>query len=479
VKIALACAALVVLAGCASAPPQKPVPAPVAPIAWADDSRATQRLVLNRVTFGANASSAREIEALGTGEWLARQLRPAAEPRLPLQAQEYVAAMTISQRTVVDLVADMERRRRAFQELAGEERKLAQQAYQQELTRLAREAAARFLLRALYSPDQLREEMTWFWMNHFSVFQFKDGLRMLMGDYEERAVRPHALGHFRDLLGAVARHPAMLIYLDNVQNAAGRINENYARELMELHTLGVRGGYTQADVQDLARVLTGFGALQGDFRFDAERHDSEAKTLLGRPLRARGEAELDEALDLLAAHPSTSRFISRKLAMHFVADDPPEALVERMAGAFRGSDGDIAATLRAMFESPEFRASLGGKFKDPLHYLVSAARLASDQVVLQRAGLERMINGLAGMGQPLYGRPTPDGYPLTRAEWASPGQLAVRFEVARGVGYRSNARISSHDFLPLSDSTRGALSKATQPQEWNMLLLASPEFMLR
>ena len=477
-KPLLAFAAVVLLAACAGAPTEKTMPAPIEPIAWPDDSRATQLLVLNRVTFGANASSLKEIQSLGTGAWLARQLRPAAEPRLPPAAQEYIDAMTISQRAVFDLATDMERRRRAFLELPAEERKVAQQAWQQEMTRLSREAAARLLLRALYSPDQLQEEMTWFWLNHFSVFQFKANLRVLVGDYEERAIRPHALGRFRDLLGAVARHPAMLIYLDNAQNAAGRINENYARELMELHTLGVRGGYTQADVQELARVLTGFGVLEGDFWFYPRRHDAGAKTLLGRPIARRGEAELGEALDLLAGHPSTSRFISRKLAMHFVADDPPPALVERMAQTFQFTQGEIAATLRVMFESPEFRASLGGKFKDPQHYLVSAVRLSSDRFVISRDGVERMINGLAGMGQPLYGRPTPDGYPLTRTEWASPGQLAVRFEVARGVGYRRNSRIPT-DFVPLGDATRGVLSKATEPQEWNMLLLASPEFMSR
>jgi uncharacterized protein (DUF1800 family) len=271
----------------------------------------------------------------------------------------------------------------------------------------------------------------------------------------------------------------MLVYLDNARNAIGHLNENYARELMELHTLGVKGGYTQADVQELARVLTGFGVHEGEFRFFQRRHDWGEKTLLGRPIRARGERELAEALELLGSHPSTSRFLARKLAMHFVADDPPEALVERMSRTFRASDGDIALTLRAMLESPEFRASLGGKFKDPLHYLISAVRFSADEVVIPREGVDRMINALAGMGQPLYGRPTPDGYPLTRTEWESPGQLSARFEAARGVGYRRAARLPEELAVPLSDSTRQALSKAAHPQEWNLLLLSSPEFMRR
>jgi uncharacterized protein (DUF1800 family) len=466
------------LAGCATAPQRIERP-PIPDIAWPDDSRQTQLLVLNRVTFGANRSSAAAIESLGTGAYLARQLRPASTPRLPAEAQAYIDAMTISQRSALDLAAELGQRQRALRGLSAEEGKSERQAYQRELTRLAREAAARMLLRALYSPDQLQEEMTWFWMNHFSVFQLKANLRVLVGDYEERAIRPHALGRFGDLLGAVARHPAMLVYLDNARNAAGRINENYARELMELHTLGVKGGYTQGDVQELARVLTGFGAYEGEYRFFPRRHDWGEKTLLGRPIRGRGERELGEALELLAAHPSTSRFIARKLALHFVADDPPEQLVERTARAFRSSEGDIALTLRAMFESPEWRQSLGGKFKDPLHYLVSAVRFSADDFVVPREGVERMIGGLALMGQPLYGRPTPDGYPLTRTEWTSPGQLATRFEVARGVGYRRVGRLSEELPVPLSDGTRQTLSKASDPKEWNMLLLSSPEFMSR
>ena len=478
VKKILGWGALALVSACATAPQhvqREPLPA----LAWPDDSRAIQLLVLNRVSFGPSPASLKEIEALGSGAYLARQLRPAPEPRLPAEVQAAIDAMTISQRSMVDLASDLERRQREFRNLPPGEMKGERQAYQQELTRLAREAAARTLLRALYSPEQLQEEMSWFWVNHFSVFQGKANVRVLVGDYEEHAIRPHALGRFGELLGAVARHPAMLVYLDNSRNGVGRVNENYARELMELHTLGVKGGYTQADVQELARVLTGFHVRDGEFHFFPRRHDFGQKTLLGRRIRSSGERELAEALDLLASHPSTSRFVSRKLAMHFVADDPPEALVERMARAFRASEGDIALTLRAMFESPEFRASLGGKFKDPLHYMVSAVRFAAEDQPIPREGVERMINALAAMGQPLYGRPTPDGYPLVRGEWTSPGQLAARFEVARGVGYRRVGRLPEELPVPLSDTTRQTLSKASDPREWNLLLLSSPEFMMR
>jgi uncharacterized protein (DUF1800 family) len=471
---------VILVAGCASAPQQAGRRAPpLEPIAWPDDSRAAELQVLNRVSWGANASSFADIARTGTGRWLDAQLRP-FPAGLPADAQQRIDAMTIAQRPIAEIAADLERQRRAFQNAGAEERKAERQAFQQELTRLAREAQTRMLLRALYSPNQLEEHMTWFWMNHFSVFQFKGPLRALMADYEERAIRPQALGRFRDLLGATARHPAMLIYLDNARNSAGRINENYARELMELHTLGVDGGYTQRDVEALAHILTGWSVdLAGGelARFYPRRHDFSDKVFLGRTIKARGAAELDEALDILAASPATAHFVSRKLATFFVADDPPAGLVERMAQTFALSDGDIAQVLRTMFASSEFRASLGGKFKDPLHYALSALRLVLDERPLPDA--QPVIGALARMGEPLYARATPDGYPLQRTDWASPGQLATRFEIARGIAYRVPVRIWDEPLGPLSAATRETLAQASSPQEWNLLLLSSPEFMNR
>ena len=192
--------------------------------------------------------------------YLHEQLHPSGPDISLSPVQSQIAAMSIVQSPLEALVQGMEQRRKSADGTVGdEEKKAAQQSYQQEMNRLARESAARHLLRAIYSRHQVQEQMTWFWMNHFSVHQGKSNLRAMVGDYEERAVRRHALGRFRNLLGAVARHPAMLRYLDNEQNAAGHVNENYARELMELHTLGVDGGYSQHDVQELARVLTGVG----------------------------------------------------------------------------------------------------------------------------------------------------------------------------------------------------------------------------
>lgn len=470
-----------------------------------------------RLTWGANLSSFEWIEKIGSSAYVAQQLQPPGEDILVPAVRAQISAMTISQRSLVSLVQEMEQRRKDSDAIANdEEKKAAQQAYQQEMNRLARESASRHVWRALYSQHQVREQMTWFWMNHFSVHQSKSNLRAMIGDYEERAVRPYALGRFRDLLGAVARHPAMLRYLDNEQNAAGRINENYARELMELHTLGVDGGYSQRDVQELARVLTGVGVnlnaanpavrkeLQqfyvrdGLFEFNPNRHDFGEKQLLGSPIRHKGLAELDEALDRLAAHPATARFVSRRLAVYWLADKPPDALIERMAQAFLRSGGDIAQTLRTLFTSPEFNGEGRHKFKDPMRYVVSAVRLAyDDRPVLN---VTPILNWLNRMGEPLYGRQTPDGFPLDDPAWASPGQMATRFEIAKAIGSGSAGLFRTEGAQPvdfpafprlanglyyraidksLGTATRTALEQAASAQEWNAFFLSSPEMMSR
>jgi len=510
--------ALALLAACATAPgghrPLVSVSLPSTPV-----DEATRLRWLDRVSWGANAGSDAQLAQRGLALWMRDQLNPRPAP-LPPAAQAQIDAMTISHTPLDRLVIVLDAQRKAADALPDEEqKKAARQAYQQELNRLAREAQQRFVLRALYAPNQLQEQMTWFWMNHFNVNLRKDNIRAMLGDYEENAIRPHALGRFRDLLGATLHHPAMLRYLDNAQNAANRINENYARELMELHTLGVGSGYSQADVQELARVLTGVGVSlqpadapppklkaaiaadyrrQGLFEFNPNRHDYGPKTLLGEPIRGRGLAEADEALDRLARAPATARFVSRKLAVYFVADEPPPALVERMAAAFTHSDGNIAVTLKALFESPEFAASLGRKFRDPVHYVLAGVRLAYDERVIQN--VNPMLGWIQRMGEPLYGHETPDGYPLNEAAWASAGQMNTRFEIARAIGANGAVLFRADDKTPLekpafpqladsravramqgglSAGTREALAQAKSPQEWNTFLLASPELMRR
>ncbi|MEE9475050.1 MAG: DUF1800 domain-containing protein, partial [Roseateles sp.] len=421
----------------------------------------------------------------------------------------------IGQQALMPLVQSLEAQRKAADALTDDSAKAAaQKDYQQALSKLAREASARSLLLALYSPQQLQEQMTWFWFNHFNVHQYKANLRVMVGDYEQ-GLRERSLGRFRDLLGYTAHHPAMLRYLDNEQNAAGRINENYARELLELHTLGIGGGYSQRDVQELARVLTGLGVNLSDTppklkpaqaaqyrrdgltEFNPARHDFGDKTLLGITVAGRGYAELDQVLDLLAVHPSTARFVSRKLAQYFVADEPPPALVARMAERWQQTDGRIAEVLRTMITSAEFEASLGRKFKDPTHYVVSAVRLAyADKVVLNTGP---MIGWLYRLGQAPYNRQTPDGYPLDENAWAGPGQMTTRFEIARAIGsgsaglFKAEGEKQDRPAFPqlanplyydgiaprLAAATKSALAQATSPQEWNTLLLASPELMNR
>jgi len=457
---ALAGAALALLLGACASPspePQRPERA----------LSADELALLERLTWGANASSARQLASLGAQRWIERQLAPPPGDDLPPELAAQVKAMTVSQVGVRDLAERAAARRREVRNSRGSDgAREAQQANQRELSRLAREAMTRSALRAVYSPWQLREQMTWFWANHFSVFAGKAELRVYLADWEESAIRPHALGRFRELLGATARHPAMLRYLDNAQNRAGHLNENYARELMELHTLGVDAGYTQQDVQELARVLTGHAL----FRFYHASHDAGPKTLLGEPVRASGEAELDEALDRLARHPATARFVSRKLAVFFVGDEPSPALVERMSAEWRRTDGEIAAVLRVVFASPEFKASLGRKFKDPVHYVYSAVRLAWDEQPI--AEPERMLFWIGRLGEPLYLRPTPDGWPLAGSAWSSPEQMAARFEVARAIGYAAPAPAAMR--VALSDTTSAALGKASSPRERNFLLFASP-----
>jgi uncharacterized protein (DUF1800 family) len=352
-------------------------------------------------------------------------------------------------------------------------------------------------------------------LNHFSVFQGKGNLRWTVADYEEQAIRPHALGRFRDLVMATLTHPAMLVYLDNAQSTGGKINENYARELLELHTLGVDGGYTQQDIQELARVLTGVGVnagkeprlrpdwqplylRRGAFEFNPARHDFGDKRILGTPIQGSGFTEMDRIVDLLVAHPSTARFVSRKLAIYWLGGDPPQSLVDTMSREFTRTKGDIPSVLRILFASRPFLDSLGHGFRDPMHYVAATLRLAYDGK--RPLNMGPAINWLNALGEPLYGHVTPDGYAATTQAWSSPGQMAKRFEIARAIG-SGNAglfdgdggkpgtstgfpRLSNRLYFEaveplLSPTTLKALGRASSQQEWNTFLLASPEFMAR
>ena len=474
-------------------------------------------VMLDRLSWGLNGSSAAHLQAIGSERWLQEQLHPATATMLPDAARTQIDAMPDVQKLPFDILVAFDKQGKDANQITDPElKKTAQQAYQQAMTDRARQAAARLILRALYAPDQLRERMTWFWFNHFNVHQYKSNIRVLVGDYVEKAIRPHALGKFRDLLTATLRHPAMLRYLDNADNAAGHLNENYAREIMELHTMGVGSGYAQADVEALAKILTGVGidtrpedpklkpelqsqlVRDGAFEFNPARHDYSDKMFLGHEIKGRGFAEVDEALDILCRHPATAARLSRQIASYFVSDTPPEPLVQRMAQTFQKTDGDIAAVMSTMVHAPEFVATLkpGNRFKDPTLYVLSAVRLAyDDKVVLNTLPVQNWLNRLA---EGLFNHETPDGYALSAASWNGPGQMMVRFEIARQIGSGSSGlfkpdvpNATDQPAFPLiqnplffsglrqtlSPTTLAALDQAISPQDWNTLFLSSPEFM--
>jgi uncharacterized protein (DUF1800 family) len=340
------------------------------------------------------------------------------------------------------------------------------------------------LLRAIYSDRQLQEVMDDFWFNHFNVFLGKGIDRYLLGSYERDVLRPHALGKFEDLLVATAQSPAMLFYLDNwlsvgpnsdvangvpkssddnwkkrarssgpVSQAKGKrsgLNENYGRELMELHTLGVNGGYTQKDVTELARVFTGWTLNQprlgGGFTFEARMHEPGDKMVLGHRIKANGEKEGFEMLHILAHHPSTAKFVCTKLAVRFVSDDPPPALVDRMTQTFLRKDGDIRQVLKTMFDSPEFWAAdtYRAKVKTPLEFTVSAIR-ASAAEVTDASALGRQLQN---MGMAPYGMQPPTGYSMKATAWVNSSALLGRmnFALALTAGKLKGVQVNSASF---------------------------------
>ena len=337
------------------------------------------------------------------------------------------------------------------------------------------------LQRAVYSPRQLEEVLVDFWLNHFNVFSGKNTVGMLLPSYERDAIRPHVLGRFRDMLLATARHPAMLMYLDNWQSRSAPenaptvggviiggpnqgLNENYGRELLELHTLGVNGGYTQADVINVARAFTGWTIFDpnryGEFQFNPQMHDRAEKVVLGQKFpRGGGEEEGVKIIDMLAAHPSTARFISRKLAQRFVADDPPQALVDRMAATFTKTGGDLRAVMETLLLSREFMSegAWQAKVKTPFELVTSALRALDAEVADSTALAQRLTE----MGMPLYGRVDPKGYPNTAEAWSGSAGLLARLNFANALtaGTIAGAKADSNAFA--SPGVRKALTELT------------------
>lgn len=474
---------------------------------------------LRRAAFGLDSSTLENYQQLGRKRWLDTQLSDRNDT-LPPAIRSLIASYPAITTAPAELLADAIKDRRALKSMPdGDAKTAAKKKLQKQARELARQAQQAELLHAIYGSNPLKEQVVWFWLNHFSVYGAKGRVRLLAAHYEEHVIRPHALGKFRDLVMATLKSPAMLEFLDNAKNVKGKTNENYARELMELHTLGVGSGYSQQDVQQLALILTGAGIapptprrmgqlgrgrpgfVRDDlFVFNPDRHDFSDKTFLGHSIKGSGYAEIEQAVDLITRQPACAQFVSRQLAEYFVADKPPPALISAMAHTFQRTDGDIAAVLRTMFDSPALLSDSAKKFKDPTQFLVSAMKLAYDGKPISDA--KPLLNWLNQMGEPVFGRLTPDGWPLDGASWSGSGQMAARFAVAREIGSGRNrlfvsddseSRKLSHPAVPamdsplyrtafkpyLSDATRTALGKAGSAQEWNTYLLSSPDFNYR
>ena len=513
--------AATILAGCASrsaTPSQQIAPVGAPSGALAGDLLPDEQIqqVLNRLTFGPRPGDADKVRAMGIEAWIDQQLHPERidDSKTDALVARY-AVLNTPTRDVVrnfNVVQQLQRRVKAAdandtsvnkaatrREILAQDPQLADAVRQTQ--QLVGQIQSAQLARAVSTDRQLNEVMVDFWENHFSVFAGKGQTRLFLAEYDRDVIRPHALGKFRDLLGAVAKSPAMLFFLDNWESAAdsthptlaqagargraGRIrpaifagrggvggarrippalrerlqnatpeqrqqilqqlqqrarrglNENYARELMELHTLGVDGGYTQKDVQEVARALTGwtFNRQTGAFVFNPNIHDAGEKVILGQKFPAgHGEDEGERVLDILARSPATAHFITTKLARHFVSDDPPKALVDRCANTFSKTDGDIRETLRCVITSPEFfsRAAYRAKVKTPFEVVASALRA----VDAQPDTTPRTAQIVARLGQPIFGRQTPDGWPDRGDAWMNTGAILnrINFGLALAAG---------------------------------------------
>jgi uncharacterized protein (DUF1800 family) len=417
----------------------------------ASNSTTLVRHVLRRLTYGPRPGDVERVQAVGVSAWLERQLQP------ELIDDHAVERALTSLPTLTMSIAELQR---AYPRPDAETRqKLArgdmspremreQYPMDKRPARIVGELQAARMLRAATTERQLQEVMVDFWLNHFNVFANKGEVRWYLPDWERTVIRPNALGRFPTLLRATARHPAMLFYLDNWlstradwvvrrgpnQGRRAGLNENYARELMELHTLGVDGGYTQRDVIEVARAFTGWTIDRpredARFVFRAATHDYGPKVVLDRTIQAGGERDGEAILDMLARHPSTARFLATKLVRRFVTDDPPPALVARVAQRYQDTSGDIRAMLRVIFVSPEFLApdTVGAKIKKPTEFVVSAVRAVGAMPDARGAGA--LARASADIGEGLYEAQPPTGYPDRAEAWVNPGALLGRMNFA-------------------------------------------------
>jgi uncharacterized protein (DUF1800 family) len=437
-------------------------------------------IAVNRFGLGARSGELADAAADPRG-WLKRQIegrfvQPAAFADLesaPATARSFFAADDRNAKEVIKLFS--ERFRDIF----------------------IAEVAARTRV-TIRTDVPFRERLVAFWSNHFTVSAKRPVVAGLAGAFEREAIRPNVTGTFADLLLAVARHPAMLLYLDNVlsigpaslagQRTGKGLNENYAREILELHTLGVKGGYDQGDVVALAKLITGWslsrrepGATPGTFKFHAMAHEPGAKTLMGVRYDQGGEAEGEAALRALARHPSTAHFIATKLARHFIADDPPPAAVERLARVFGATGGDLRALAAALVDEPAAWHDPLAKFKTPQDFLISVLRAADIVPDEPRT----VIASFEELGQVPFTALSPAGWDDTAAAWAGPEAVLRRAEwslafARRAATIRRPVALMEATVAPVvSERTRHAVAQAATAQQGLALLLASPEFLRR
>jgi uncharacterized protein (DUF1800 family) len=453
---------LIVLAACSSgggkSVPVQPLPA--MPVPEPREQTADQQVThaLNRLAFGARPGDVAKVRAMGVDAWIEQQLRPESISDVTLEQfvgtnypTTYETPAMLEQKfTPPGQIQNQAAARGGMTRADSARLRESQQGIRQ----MTAEVQSSRVARAVATERQLQEVVTDFWLNHFSVYDAKGPReRYMLGEYENRVIRPNAFGKFRTLLGAVAKSEAMLFYLDNWQSQAdanrpklaepprgrggagqpqarrGGLNENYGRELLELHTLGVDGGYTQQDVIAAARALTGWtfrGYQQGGgFQFVPFMHDAGQKKFLGHTLQAgRGFDEGEEVLDIVAKHPSTAKYIAFKLARRFVSDTPSKALVERAAATFTKTDGDIRETVRTIVTSTEFfsRSAYRSKVKSPFEVVTSAARALG----AAPDATPRMAQMVAQLGQPIYGHQAPNGWPETGDQWMNTGAILNR-----------------------------------------------------
>jgi uncharacterized protein (DUF1800 family) len=501
---------------------------------------------LNRIGFGPRPGEVAKVREMGLQRYIDQQLHPekiadaSMDARLAGLTTIGMSSREIATRFEIPLLeARRQRQQQVRQNGTEAQPPPPTPEMQRRNNQTIIELSEHKLLRAIYSEKQLQEVLTDFWFNHFNVDARKGRDRFLLTEYEREAIRPHVLGKFRDLLEATAKSPAMLFYLDNwmsadpdgphpdargvgrprfgrpglgrraivmprpaQQNQQGNrqkrgLNENYARELMELHTLGVDGGYTQKDVTEVARAFTGWTIDNprqgGSYGFDARLHDPGEKIVLGHRIKADGgERDGEQVLDILARHPATARFIATKLVRRFVSDTPPPLLVERAAARFRETDGDLREVVRTIVTSPEFFSAEAyrAKVKTPFEFIVSAVRATGAEV----EDAMPLVRALQQLGMPLYNCQPPTGYKDTADAWVNTGALVNRMNIALSLsnnqmrGIRVDALESTGDsdsFIAkivngdVSESTRATIAKATTVPQVAALTLGSPEFQRR